>query len=241
MARRHSIMAWAAGLAVLCGAVGLVRADDNAVIKGKVIFKGNPDDFKRSTLDTSKDPNCTKKIGSYDAIINKTDPSTLQNVLISIKAGLPDKKYDVPSTPAVIDQVGCEYKPHVLGVMEGQKLQIKNSDDTNHNIHFLPGKNNEEFNKTQPKKDMVDEITLKAEDEPIKVKCDVHPWMGSYVAVFKHPYFTVTERDGTFELKNLPAGKYVVRAWHEKFGEQTMEVEVTSGQTVEKDFTFQPK
>ncbi len=239
MFRFKSAMVWAAMLVVAVGASSL-RADDNGVIKGKVTFKGDPEAFKRTSLDTTKDPKCTKKIGSYDVIVNKTEPATLQNVLISIKTGLPDKKWDAPATPAVINQEGCEYKPHILGVMEGQKVEIKNSDDTNHNIHFMP-KKNEEINKTQPKKDMVDSITLKEEDEPFKVKCDVHPWMGAWVAVFKHPYFTVTEKDGSFEIKGLPAGKYVVRAWHEKFGEQTAEFEVTSGKTVEKDFTFAPK
>lgn len=219
----------------------LAVADDNAVIKGKVEFKGDPAKFARTTLDTSKDPNCAKKVGSFDVIVNKTTPATLKNVLVSVKSGLPDKKFEVPATPAVIDQNGCEYAPHVLGAMEGQKLQIKNSDPTNHNIHFLEGKNNSEFNKTQPKQGMVDEITLKAEDAPLKVKCDVHPWMGAWVGVFKHPFFFVTDKEGTFELKGLPPGKYVVRAWHEKFGEQTMEVEVTSGQTMEKDFTFEAK
>jgi plastocyanin len=221
------------------------RAEDNGVIKGKVVFKGDKAKYARQTLDTSKDPNCKKsveKIGSEDVVLNtKTDPITVRNVLVQIKEGVPEKKYPVPSTPAVIDQHGCQYKPHVLAMMEGQQLEIRNSDDTNHNIHFLP-KKNQEYNKSQPKKDMKDEIKLVAE-APFQVKCDVHPWMGAQIAVFNHPFFAVTGEDGAFEIKGLPAGKYVVAAWHENaaFGTLTMNVEVASGATVEKDFTYETK
>jgi len=232
-------LALAAGV-LLFGFVGQARAEDNAVIKGKVIFKGDAEKFKRQTLDTGKDAKCTKKIGSEDVVIDKdNNPPTLRNVLVSIKEGLGDKKFPAPKTPAVLNQEGCQYTPHVLAVMEGQEVEIKNSDDTNHNIHFLP-KTNEEINKTQPKKDMVDKITLKTESA-FKIKCDVHPWMGMFMAVFSHPFFVVTDKTGTFEIKNLPPGKYVVEAWHEKFGPLIQTVEVTSGGTKEIDFTFEPK
>lgn len=217
-------------------------AEDNAVIKGKVLFKGDPEKYKRTTLDTSKDENCKKikeKIGSEEVVINKkTDPMTLRNVLVSIKEGLGDRKFPPKKGEAILDQIGCQYTPHVLAVMEGQSVMIRNSDPTNHNIHFLP-KINEELNKTQPKQGMEEKITLKTE-APFKVKCDVHPWMGMHIAVFNHPFFSVTGDEGTFEIKDLPPGKYVVEAWHEKFGAIPMNVEVTSGATKEADFTFEP-
>lgn len=230
-------------VAVVAGWVCGASAADDAAMKGKVVFKGDPDKFKRSVLDTSKDPNCAKsvaKIGSEDVVLNtKTTPVTVRNVLVYVKDGLGDRKFEPKKEPATLDQHGCQYKPHVLGVMEGQEVIIKNSDDTNHNIHFLP-KVNEEFNKTQPKKDMTDKITLKAE-APFHVKCDVHPWMGAHIGVFKHPFFAVTGEEGTFELKGLPAGKYTVVAWHEKWGEQTATVELKGGESKEQDFTFEPK
>ena len=220
-------------------------AEDNAVIKGKAVFKGDPSKkaYKRTKLDTTKDPNCAKSkksIGSWSVILNKkADPVTVRNVMVYVKDGLGDRKFDTPKEPVMLDQHGCEYKPHVLGIMAGQPLKIRNDDDTNHNIHFLP-KVNQEMNFTQPKKGMEKDVTL-TKEAPFKVKCDVHPWMGCYIGVFEHPFFSVTGKDGTFELKGLPPGKYVVEAWHEKFGSQTMTVEVASGDTKEADFTFEPE
>ena len=137
---------WAASLVVGGLVVGMVaapaQAEDNAVIKGKVIFKGDADKYKRQMLDTSKDENCKKikeKIGSEEVVINKkTEPTTLRNVVVSIKEGLGDRKFPAKADAAILDQVGCQYTPHVLAVMEGQPVKIRNSDPTNHNIDFLP-------------------------------------------------------------------------------------------------------
>lgn len=217
-------------------------AQDNGVIKGKVIFKGDTEKFKRQVLDTSKDPNCAKakaKIGDWKVILNKkTDPVTVQNTLVYVKEGVA-KKYPAPTEPVILDQIGCEYHPNTFGLMAGQPLKVRNSDATNHNIHFLP-KKNEEANFSQPKQGMEKDITLTAE-APFKVKCDVHPWMGAYIGVFEHPFFATTAEDGTFELKGLPPGKYVVEAWHGEFGAQTATVEIASGETKSQDFTYEPK
>jgi len=226
---------------VMVGGAASTSVADGGVIKGKIIFKGDANAYKRTVVNTKKDPNCAKsvaKIGTENVIINKKDdPMTLRNVMVFVKEGV-DKKYDPPSTPVMLEQHGCHYVPHVLAMMEGQTLTVKNDDDTNHNIHFLP-KRNQEVNFTQPKKGMTKDLTLEAE-APFKVKCDVHPWMGCYIAVFTHPFFDVTDQDGTYELKGLPPGKYVIEAWQEEFGTQTQEVTVAVDETKEVDFTFAP-
>ncbi|MGB0715562.1 MAG: hypothetical protein ACPGXK_06780 [Phycisphaerae bacterium] len=214
-----------------------VALADGGSIKGKVIFSGDAGKFKRKRINTAKDPVCAQagRIGTYDVVINKkTDPTTLRNVMVYIKSGL-SGSFDAPAEKVQLTQVKCEYTPHVLGLMAGQTLTISNGDATNHNIHFLP-KVNEEINFSQPKKGMTKDIQLVKEDV-FKIKCDVHPWMAAYIQVFDHPFFAVTGKDGTFELKGVPAGKYVVEAWHEKFGVKTVEVTVAST-AAEADFTY---
>ncbi len=220
-------------------------ADGQNSITGKVIFKGDPANYKRTKINTTKDPNCKKAkktIGSEKVIVNKkTDPMTLRNVVVSIKEGLGKKSFPVSKEELTIIQIGCQYKPHVLAGQAGQTLRILNGDNTNHNIHFLP-KVNDEHNFTQPKKDTEKgkTIILKAED-PFKVKCDVHPWMNCFVAIFEHPFFDVTSKDGTFTLTGMPDGAYTIEAWHEAFGKVTAEVEVSGGKAANMDLTFEPK
>jgi plastocyanin len=244
MMRRPLLSVLACG--VLAGAFCVPSlAQGNATVKGKVIFKGNAEDekFKRETLDTSKDANCAKskpKIGDWKIVLNKkTNPVTVRNTLVFVKDGLAGKKFEAPKEAVVLDQIGCEYVPHTFGIMAGQPLKVRNDDDTNHNIHFLP-KVNQEQNFSQPKKGLEKDITLQAE-APFKVKCDVHPWMGAYIGVFEHPFFSTTNEEGVFELKGLPDGKYTIEAWHAQFGSQTATVEVKSGETKELDFTYEPK
>ena len=163
----------------------------------------------------------------------------VKNVLVYVKeskSGSLSDNYDTPKEAAVIDQKGCVYVPHVLGVMVGQQLDILNSDGTLHNIHALP-KVNKEFNKAMPRSKKQMSVTFDKVEAPFKIKCDVHPWMGAFLGVFDHPYFAVTDDSGSFTISNLPPGKYVVEAWHEKLGSQTVDLTVDeSGAT--QNFTF---
>ena len=229
----------AAGLVISIGANAALA--DSTIIRGRVIFKGEPADFKRTLINRGKDPKCAqavRKIGTFDVILNKTEPVTVRNVLVSIKSGFPTKEYAVPTAPKVLTQVGCEYDPHVLSMMEGQELQVLNGDNTNHNIHFLP-KVNEAYNFSQPKRDVKKGRILELDAEaPFRVKCDVHGWMACYIAVFKHPFHDVTKRDGKFEMKGMGGGKFTLEAWHETFGILEADVAVAVGETAIVDFVF---
>ena len=161
----------------------------------------------------------------------------VKNVLVYVKeskSGSLSKNYDTPKEAAVIDQKGCVYVPHVLGVMVGQKLDILNSDGTLHNIHALP-KVNKEFNKAMPRSKKQMTVQFDKSEAPFKVKCDVHPWMGAFIGVFDHPYFAVTNDDGTYVISGLEPGDYVIEAWHEKLGSQTANVTVGDSAA---NFTF---
>ena len=187
----------------------------------------------RAPIDMS-DADCAAAHAAEPALDETVVPGsggTLQNVMVWIEAGL-DAKYvfKAPSTPVVIDQSGCIYKPHVLTMMAKQSIEVKNSDGVQHNIHATP-KQSTEFNFSQAPKSSLT-LTTGSKDKtftkpevPVKMKCEIHGWMGAHVGVFKHPYHGVTGADGSATLKDVPPGTYTVKVWHEKYG--TKEVKVT--------------
>ena len=142
-----------------------------------------------------------------------------------------------PSGPALLDQVGCQYTPRVSGVQVGQTLEIKNSDSTLHNVHALAKVNNE-FNVGQPVQGMISKKTFDKQEVMIKFKCDVHGWMASYLAVLPHPYYGVSQANGTFTINGLPPGTYTLEAWHEKYGAQTQQIQVGAKEAKQVNFTF---
>lgn len=229
--------------AVTVLAVCSIAFGEGGTIKGKVDFKGKQ--FKLKPIQMSADAACAAM--HPDAVRPETvvhnENGTLRDVFVYVKSGLPKQDWPVPTTPAQIDQRGCMYNPHVQGIMAGQPVEIVNSDNTSHNIHSLP-KNSPEFNLGQPKKDMKSTQTFKNPefgDTPVRIKCDVHPWMGAWVHVMPHPFFSTTGKEGTFEIKGLPDGEYEIVAWQEKLGMQTAKVTIKGGNAVEQNFTFERK
>lgn len=165
--------------------------------------------------------------------------NTMGNIFVHVKSGLPAKEYPAPKETVVINQEGCIYKPHVLGVMAGQSVKFKNADGVLHNVHALPNAN-QSFNMAMPATmvDSPEKNFAKVETDPFKIKCDVHPWMLSWVRVMPHPYFSVTKEDGKFSLSGLPAGTYEIEAWHEKLGVQTQSVTIADNDKKSVDFVF---
>jgi plastocyanin len=162
----------------------------------------------------------------------------LGNVFVYLKEGVDLAKVPAadPAAGATIDQHGCWYSPHVLGLRVGQTLTIKNSDTTLHNIHGM-GEGDLSFNDAMPAGMAPKTHTFSAPAMGVKIKCDVHSWMGAWANVMEHPYFATSGADGSFTIKNVPPGKYTLHAWHEKLGEQTAEVTVTeAGATSELTF-----
>ncbi len=205
-------------------------------VTGKVNFSGKAPSMARLRMDADRFCRSAHKapVESEEVVVNKN--GSLANVLVYVKEGLSGKKFSAPAKKAVFDQEGCIYHPHVLGVQVGQEVEIRNSDNTLHNVHTL-STTNPSFNAGQPIKGS--KLTKKFEkEETFRVKCDVHSWMSAYIGVFSHPYFDVTGTDGSFTLKGLPAGDYTVEAWHEKYGVQTMKVTVPASGKKEVDFKF---
>lgn len=182
-----------------------------------------------------QDPNCGLTASQSEWV--QVTGGKLANVYIYVKSGLPEGRYAPPAERAVLDQKGCRYVPHGLGVMVGQKLRILNSDPTMHNIHPA-AKVNDGSNLSQSDHAQPAETSFPKPELMIPVQCNVHPWMKMYLHVSPHPFFAVSAADGSFTIANLPAGTYTIAALHEKFGEQTRQVTVKNGESVPLEFTF---
>jgi plastocyanin len=140
--------------------------------------------------------------------------------------------------PVVIDQKGCLYEPHVVGVMVGQPLQFRNSDQEAHNVHGKP-KDVDAWNFLMSRPNSTRDVVFDKPEIGIPVSCDVHPWMRAYVSVFNHPYFAVTPSDGTATLRTVPPGQYVVGAWHESFGSLVQPVTLAPSGGAKVEFVYQ--
>ncbi len=222
-----------AQMIVLLSAVGIIYAEGS--ITGTITFEGKAPKMKPLRLDA--DPICVanNEIAPKKEWLILDENKGVKNVLVFVTEGL-NIDYSPPEEPVVIDQKGCIYSPHVLGIMAGQQLDILNNDGTLHNIHALP-KVNKEFNKAQPRSKKKLSVKFEKPEAPFKVKCDVHPWMGAYIGVFDHPCFAVSGDDGTYIISDLKPGEYVIEAWHEKLGSQTANVTV-SDSAAHQNFTF---
>lgn len=207
-------------------------------VTGKINFTGAASKQIPIRMDADKVCKGSHSSAVYSPEVVVNTNKTLKNVFVSIKSGL-DKKYPAPSSPFVLDQKGCEYSPHVFGIMVGQEIIIQNSDATLHNVHGL-GKSNPQFNTAQPLKGMKLKKKFEKEEKMMKIKCEVHNWMSTYAGVVSNPFFDVSDADGNFTLKDVPAGNYVIEAWHEKFGVQELKVTVSNKPTT-ANFTFAGK
>jgi hypothetical protein len=203
-------------------------------IAGKVVVDGTLP--QNAAIQMASDPAC--EAGNTEGAAQETYVASdggLQNVFVYIKDGLGNKYlFDTPTDPVKMEQKGCHYVPHVLGIRVAQPLQVVNADSTMHNVHGMPTAN-QEFNFSQPVP-MTSTVTFTTKEVMIPFKCNVHSWMHSYVGVLDHPYFAVTGNGGKFDLRTVPAGTYTIEAWHEKLGTRTQTV--TLGEKETKDITF---
>jgi plastocyanin len=217
---------------------GAVRVDGSKTgdVKGRVMFEGTPPE--NPIVRMGSDPFCAREnpgTVTFQTVLVKD--GGLDNVFVYVKDGLGNYYFDTPTEPAKLDNHGCKYVPHVMGVRVGQPIEISNSDQTMHNVNALP-KVNHGFNFSLILPGMKQTKTFTAREVMVFFKCDVHPWMNAYVGVVDHPYYAVTADGGTFELKNLPAGTYKVEAWHEKLGTQLQDVTLGEKESKAIGFTF---
>jgi len=196
-------------------------------ITGMILLDGAPP--KPRTISMAAVQSCNKQHAGNPATTEDVVPGdggTLQNVVVYLKGDFGAYSFDVPQTPASLDQGGCQFKPHVVALMAGQPLDVTSTDKTSHNVNAM-GKNNATWNHTQLPNGPSYRQAFGHAEVAIPVKCNIHPWMKAYIAVLDTPYFAVTGQDGAFALKNVPPGTYTLKAWQETYG--STEQSVTLG------------
>lgn len=196
-------------LLTLSAALSASAAD----ITGTISLKGTPPPEKDIPMDAKcgalhKSPVKTR----FYAVEN----GKLADVVVSLK-GVSGKSAGASAPALMVDQAGCEYVPYVAAAQTGQKIQVKNSDPFMHNVHTIPAvAGNKEDNKAQMAKAPDLNFAFEKPEAFLKFKCDVHPWMFSYVSIFDHPYFAVTGKDGSYKIANVPPGKYTLEISHRR-------------------------
>jgi plastocyanin len=211
-------------------------------VSGTVHFSGKAP--QRLLIDMSQDPVCSMLGGNNYAEQYVVHDGKLANVYVYIKSGPPVAMSTPAATtaPVVLDQIGCKYVPHVIALMRGGSVEFRNSDGTMHNIHTMPTvAANKEVDVSQGPKGAPEVRSFPDPEIMMQVRCNNHPWMNAFINVSATPFFAVTDANGHFEIKGLPAGTYTLAVVHEKMGEQTTTVTVKPHATETANFTYSVK
>ena len=209
------------------GAIPAGTSIGSGTISGRVVLDGPAPAREKIHRSDSNCAHADAEEPLTESVVVNSDGS-LRNVIVRVTSGLGDRVF-APAPGVVLDQKGCVYRPHVIAVESNQIVTFLNSDKTIHNIHAV-SKINPPFNKSMSVQGQrLDRFFGKP--EILKVKCDVHGWMSSWIGVFDNPFHAVTGDGGTFELKGLPAGSYEIEAWQETLGTKTQKVTLADGET----------
>ena len=198
---------------------------------------GTPPKF--AAIIMTAEPPCVKANPTpvVPPVVVTGEHGALANVVVYVKSGLQNYRYDVTPPPAVLDQKNCMYTPRVVAMMNTEQLQIGNEDPTTHNVHPMP-KINKPWNRSIPPESTPLEVTFQKPELAIQVMCNVHAWMRAYLFVFAHPYYAITTKSGDFELKGIPPGTYTIEAWQERYGIQDQTVTLGPKEAKAISFAF---
>ena len=216
---------------LVCTAVVWATAPGAAwggTVKGTVRLAGAPVKAKKIPV-TIDQYICGKEKETEDLILSPDNG--IRYAVVSLQTPPPGAKWNAPPPPAQIDQKQCMFVPRVVVVPAGGTVEFLNSDRLLHNVKSF-SKANAPFNKAHPKARTIS-IVFK-DPEIIRIECDLHSWMRTWVVVAGHPFYAVTNDRGEFTLDNVPPGKYTLQIWQESLGTVTREVTVgdTSATTV---------
>jgi hypothetical protein len=209
-----------------------------ASVIGRVTLRGTPPAEKQIQMDAMCGRLTQKPAFTRHYVVGRD--AGLANVFVYVREGAATDQSKQSSIP-VLENIGCEFEPYIIGVRAGQPFTLRNSDKILHNMHLMskPGSGNREVNLGMPVPMSSTRVFDKAEVF-IKVKCDVHPWMFAYIGVVDHPWFAVTDKNGNFALPaGLPKGRYVIAAVHLKAGEAVQELNISEGGPPPLNFTLE--
>ncbi|MFQ5479434.1 MAG: hypothetical protein ACE5E4_12565 [Candidatus Binatia bacterium] len=212
---------------------------ERAKVSGRIGFVGERP--ATPEINMRADPYCVtaaKGAKTRDSVVVAED-GALRDVFVYVSSGLEGYSFDTPEQPVVLNQQACSYTPKVLGVQVGQPFELSNGDATLHNVHSLP-RNSRGFNLGMPRRGMTITRSFAKPEVLVRIKCDVHPWMESFVGVVEHPFFAVSQADGSFAIEGLPPGDYTLTAVHPKLGRLSAAVELEAGASKTVDFSFRP-
>ena len=220
----------------LCAGYEEVELTESGTIVGVVSFEGSVPKARTLETHTNDEPCHTEPIPSEDLVVSAD--KKIQWAVASIRKIGRGKAFPAENSdhPVQLDQKGCRFIPHVVVTPTRRTLRILNSDGILHNVHTYARKN-QAFNKAQPPRVKQMDVSFKR-PETIRVGCDVHEWMRSWIVVAGHPYYAVTGSDGTFRFEQVPVGTHTIQIWHETLGKQEKEVTVKSGEEVHLEFVF---
>lgn len=206
-------------------------------VKGRVLFAGEIPAPKATSVKGNPECAVLHAGGAVNSEEMLGSNGGLQNVFVYVKEGLEGTVFETPKTPVTIMNKKCVYVPHVVGAQIDQEVRFLNEDATLHNIHAYP-KTNKAFNLGLPLVGMKQTKKFVSEEVMIPLKCDVHPWMLGYIGVLSHPYFQVTDSEGNFEIKDLPVGEYLLEAWHEKLGTQSLKIKIEPKMAISAELKY---
>ena len=236
----RKILGLAISIGILsCGSLYAYEGGDVAnggSITGKITLAGAVP--AREALNITKDKEVCAATEHLSDLLIVSGDNAIKNVIVSIVDIEKGKKAEIPATNPTLDQNGCVFVPHVICVTAGTTIDILNSDAVTHNVHTYPEENTA-VNKAQPPSLKVISLETEfGEEDPMKVACDYHGWMSSWVGIFEHPYYALTGDDGTFEISGIPAGAYELKAWQEELGELVKTVKIKEGESISVNFEF---
>lgn len=206
-------------------------------VEGRARLTGPVPEPKRISMEAEEDCEKLQSGPVYDRKVVTGAEGALGNVFVYVKQGLEGRKFEAPKEAVVLEQKGCQFVPRVLALRTGQTLAVRNSDPVSHNVHPMPS-NNRDWNQQQPPGAEDLRRKFARPEVMIPVKCNVHNWMRSWIAVLDHPFFAVTGIEGRFAWDGLPEGEYTLAAWHEAYGEQVKRVKVSADTPLVVEFGF---